>query len=125
MKQPIQTDKAPAAGGTYSQAIKAGNTVYFAGQIPVVPATNELVTGDFSAQASQVFENLKAVAEAAGGNLDAIVRVCVYLTDLKNFSVVNETMLKYFKKPFPARTTIEVSALPKQSLIEVDAIMVV
>jgi reactive intermediate/imine deaminase len=125
MKQAIQTDKAPAAGGTYSQAIKTGNTIYLAGQIPLDPVTNEMVTGDFSAQAVKVFENLKAVAEAAGGNLDSIVRLCVYITDFTNFPVVNETMMKFFKAPFPARTTIGVASLPKQSLIEVDAIMVV
>lgn len=125
MKQIIQTDKAPACSGTYSQAIKVGNTVYLAGQIPLDPVTQEFVVGDMTAQVTRVFENLRGVAEAAGGDLDSIVRVCVYLTDLGDFPVVNEVMKKYFKLPYPARTTIGVAELPKGAAVEVDAIMVV
>lgn len=125
MKQSIHTEKAPAAIGTYSQAIKAENIVFLSGQIPLDPATKELITGDIRAQVTRVFENMKAVVEAAGGSLDSIVRICVYLIDLTHFPVVNEVMANYFKEPYPARTTIGVAALPKGSLVEVDAIMVV
>jgi len=124
MAQIIHTDNAPAAIGPYSQAVRAGNTVYFSGQIPLVPATGEVVAGDISAQARQVFDNLKAVAEAAGGSLDRIVRVGLYLTDLSQFAAVNAVMQEYFKAPYPARSTIEVSALPKGVGFEADAIMV-
>ncbi|MHB1948647.1 MAG: RidA family protein [Gammaproteobacteria bacterium] len=123
MKQPIQTTKAPAAIGPYSQAIKSGNTVYFSGQIPLDPETKELVKGDIHVQVTRVFENLKAVVEAAGGDLDSIVRLNVYLTDLADFAAVNEAMSRYFKAPYPARTTLGVSALPKGAAVEVDAIM--
>lgn len=125
MKLAIQTNKAPEAIGVYSQAVKAGNTVYFSGQIPLDPKTKELVSGDFKTQIVQVFENLKAVAEAAGGNLNSIVRLGIYVTDLANFSFVNEVMNHYFESPYPARSTIQVSALPKGAEVEVDAVMVV
>ena len=124
MSQIVQTDKAPAAIGPYSQAVRSGSTVYFSGQIPLVPATGEVVAGDITAQARQVFDNLKAVAEAAGGSLDRIVRLGLYLTDLSQFAAVNAVMAEYFDAPYPARSTIEVSALPKGVLFEVDAVMV-
>lgn len=120
----ITTDKAPAAIGPYSQAVRTGNTVYFSGQIPLDPATGLMVEGDIALQARQVFVNLKAVAEAAGGSLEKIVRVGIYVTNLGHFATVNEIMAEYFQAPFPARSTIEVSALPKLADIEVDAIMV-
>ena len=120
----ITTDKAPAAIGPYSQAVHTGNTVYFSGQIPLDPATGQMVEGDIALQARQVFVNLKAVAEAAGGSLEKIVRVGIYVTNLGHFATVNEIMSEYFQAPFPARSTIEVSALPKLADIEVDAIMV-
>lgn len=120
----ITTDKAPAAIGPYSQAVRAGNTVYFSGQIPLCPATGNMVDGDIALQARQVFVNLKAVAEAAGGSLEKIVRIGIYVTNLGHFATVNEIMAEYFSAPFPARSTIEVSALPKLAAIEVDAIMV-
>ncbi|RXR04259.1 RidA family protein [Pseudoxanthomonas composti] len=123
-RQIIQTDTAPAAIGPYSQAVRAGNTVYFSGQIPLDPATGNLVEGDIEAQAVRAFDNLKAVAEAAGGSLDKMVRLGLYLTDLGQFAKVNEVMQRYFSAPFPARSTIEVSALPKGALFEVDAVMV-
>lgn len=124
-RQIIQTDKAPAAIGPYSQAVRAGNTVYFSGQIPLDPATGDIVgAGDVGAQARRAFENLKAVAEAAGGSLDQIVRVGLYLTDLGQFAAVNAVMQEYFQAPFPARSTIEVSGLPKGAGFEVDAVMV-
>jgi reactive intermediate/imine deaminase len=120
----ITTDKAPAAIGPYSQAVRAGNTVYFSGQIPLDPATGNMVEGDIALQARQVFVNLKAVAEAAGGSLEKIVRIGIYVTNLGHFATVNEIMAEYFKAPFPARSTIEVSALPKLAAIEIDAVMV-
>ena len=120
----IATDAAPAAIGPYSQAVRTGNTVYFSGQIPLDAATGNMVEGDIALQARQVFVNLKAVAEAAGGSLDKIVRVGIYVTNLGHFATVNEIMSEFFEKPFPARSTIEVSALPKLADIEVDAIMV-
>jgi reactive intermediate/imine deaminase len=123
-RQIIATDKAPSAIGPYSQAVRAGNTVYFSGQIPLCPATGNMVEGSIAAQTRQVFENLKAVAEAAGGSLDKIVRVGIYVTNLGHFATVNEVMADYFKAPYPARSTIEVSALPKVADVEVDAIMV-
>ncbi|HYG04802.1 MAG TPA: RidA family protein [Stenotrophomonas sp.] len=123
--QIIQTSQAPAAIGPYSQAVRAGNTVYFSGQIPLDPASGEIVgVGDIGAQARRAFDNLKAVAEAAGGSLDRIVRVGLYLTDLGQFAAVNAVMQEYFQAPFPARSTIEVSALPKGAGFEVDAVMV-
>jgi reactive intermediate/imine deaminase len=119
----ITTDQAPSAIGPYSQAVRSGGTVYFSGQIPLEPATGELVDGDVEAQARRVFENLKAVCETAGGSLANIVRVGIYVTDLGHFAKVNAVMAEYFVKPYPARSTIEVSALPKGALVEVDAIM--
>lgn len=121
----IHTDLAPAAIGPYSQATRAGNTVYFSGQIPLDPASGALVgEGDVAAQARRAFENLKAVCEAAGGSMDDIVRVGLYLTDLSQFAAVNAVMGEYFAQPYPARSTIEVSALPKGAAFEVDAVMV-
>ncbi len=120
----IFTEQAPAAIGPYSQAIRAGNTVYLSGQIPLHPATGVLVDGDITAQARRVFDNLDAVAEAAGGSLADIVRVGIYVTDLGNFAAVNAVMSEYFKQPYPARSTIEVSGLPKGAQVEIDAVMV-
>lgn len=123
-RQIIHTDQAPAAIGPYSQAVRAGNTVYFSGQIPLDPATGNIVEGDIEAQARRAFDNLKAVAEAAGGSLDHIVRLGLYLTDLGEFAKVNAVMQDYFTAPFPARSTIEVKGLPKGAGFEVDAVMV-
>ena len=123
-RQPISTPHAPAAIGPYSQATIAGGTVFFSGQIALDPATGEIVTGGIEAQARRAFDNLKAVCEAAGGTMDDIVRVGLYLTDLGEFAVVNTVMGEYFAQPYPARSTIEVSALPKGVMFEVDAIMV-
>ncbi len=123
-KQVIKTDKAPQAIGTYSQAVRVDSTVYLSGQIPLVPETMEIVQGDVSAQIERVFENLKAVVEAAGGTLANVVKLTVYLTDLANFAQVNEVMTSYFQEPFPARAAIGVSALPKGVAVEVDAILV-
>ena len=123
-KQVIKTDKAPQAIGTYSQAVRVDSTVYLSGQIPLVPETMEIVQGDVSAQIERVFENLKAVVEAAGGTLANVVKLTVYLTDLANFARVNEVMASYFQEPFPARADIGVAALPKGVAVEVDAILV-
>ncbi len=123
-RTPIQTEQAPAAIGPYSQATRAGNTVFFSGQIPLDPATGEVVDGGIEAQARRAFDNLKAGAEAAGGSMADIVRVGLYLTDLGQFATVNAVMAEYFEAPYPARSTIEVSALPKGVLFEVDAVMV-
>ena len=123
-KQIIHTDRAPAAIGPYSQAVRAGNTVYFSGQIPLDPVTGSLVEGDIAVQARRAFDNLQAVAEAAGGSLDRIVRLGLYLTDLSQFAAVNAVMQEYFAAPYPARSTIEVSGLPKGAAFEVDAVMV-
>lgn len=122
-KTVINTDNAPAAIGTYSQAIKAGNTVYMSGQIPLDPKTMELVEG-FEAQTVQVFENLKAVAEAAGGSLKDVVKLNIFLTDLSNFATVNEVMSRYFQQPYPARAAIGIAALPKAAQVEMDAVLV-
>lgn len=122
-KSIIQTDNAPAAIGTYSQAVKAGTTVYLSGQIPLVPETMQLVSDDFAEQAIQVFENIKAVCEAAGGTTNDLVKVNIYLLDLGNFATVNEIMAKYFTKPYPARAAIGIKALPKDALIEIDGVM--
>jgi len=123
-RHPIHTDRAPRAIGTYSQAARGnGRTVYLSGQIPLDPVTNELVTGDFEAQARRVFENLKAVAEAAGGSLDDAVRMTVYLTDLGNFQAVNKVMAEYVREPYPARVALAAAALPKGATVEVDAIL--
>jgi reactive intermediate/imine deaminase len=120
----IATELAPAAIGPYSQAVRAANTVYFSGQIPLDPATGALVDGDIAAQTRRVFDNLAAVAKAAGGSLTQIVRVGIYVTDLANFATVNAVMAEYFQTPYPARSTIEVSGLPKGAEVEIDAVMV-
>ena len=122
-KGAISTDTAPQAIGTYSQAVRSGNTVYLSGQIPLIPATMELVEGDMRARITQVFENLKAVAEASGGQLNDIVKISVYLTDLAHFGLVNEVMASYFAEPYPARAAIGVADLPKGADIEMDAIL--
>lgn len=121
----IHTDTAPAAIGTYSQAVRAGGAVYLSGQIPLDPATMELAEGDIDAQIRQVFDNLAAVAEAAGGGLGDIVKLTVYLTDLGHFPRVNEIMAQYFGEPYPARAAVGVAALPKAAAVEMDAILVV
>jgi reactive intermediate/imine deaminase len=123
-KEIIKTDQAPQAIGTYSQAVKAGSTVYLSGQIPLDPNTMELVQGDMRAQITRVFENLKAVAEAAGGTLEDVVKLTVYLTELSHFALVNEVMATYFSEPYPARAAIGVAALPKGAAVEMDAIVV-
>lgn len=123
-KQPIHTAAAPAAIGPYSQAIRSGNTVYLSGQIPLDPKTMELVQGDIRAQITQVFDNLAAVAQAAGGSLANAVRLTVYLTDLQHFPLVNEIMAKYCSEPFPARAAIGVAQLPRGAAVEVDGILV-
>ena len=120
----IHTENAPAAIGTYSQAVKVSNTVYLSGQIPLDPSSMTLVDGDFKAQTRQVFENLKAVCEQADGSLQHIVKLNIYLTDLSYFPVVNEVMGDYFQEPYPARAAIGINALPKDALIEADGIMV-
>jgi reactive intermediate/imine deaminase len=121
----IYTDKAPAAIGTYSQAVKVKSTVYLSGQIPLDPVTMQLVPGDFATQAHQVFKNLRAVCEAADGNLNLIVKLNIYLTDLNNFPIVNEVMGQYFQEPYPARAAIGINQLPRNSLIEADGVMVI
>jgi len=118
----ISTERAPAAIGPYSQAVRAGGTVYLSGQIPLDPATGELVSGDIGAEARRVFDNLKAVCEAAGGGLDDVVRVGIYLTDLSDFAAVNTVMAEYFQAPYPARSTIQVAALPLGARVEIEAI---
>jgi reactive intermediate/imine deaminase len=123
-KTVISTDKAPAAIGTYSQAIKVGDTVYLSGQIPLDPQTMELVPGDFEAQAVQVFENLKAVIEASGGYLQDLVKLNIFLTDLGNFAKVNEVMSRYFTQPYPARAAIGVASLPRGAQVEMDGVLV-
>lgn len=121
----IYTDRAPKAIGPYSQAVRAGNMVFLSGQIPLDPKTGELVSGDIAVEARRVFDNLKAVAETAGDGLKDVVRVTIYLTDLGNFTRVNEVMAEYFHEPYPARATVGVSALPRGARVEIDAIMVV
>ena len=121
----INTAGAPAAIGTYSQAVKVGDTIYLSGQIPLVPQTMQLVEGDMSAQIRQVFDNLQAVATAAGGGLVDIVKLNIYLTDLAHFPLVNEVMAAYFSEPYPARAAIGVAALPKGAAIEAHAVMVI
>lgn len=120
----ISTAAAPAAIGAYSQAIRAGNTVYLSGQIPLDPGTMTLISSDISLQIAQVFTNLSAVAAAAGTTLDTAVKLTVYLTDLGHFPLVNEAMARVFTQPYPARATVQVSALPKGALVEVDAVLV-
>ena len=121
----IHTDKAPQAIGTYSQAVKVDNTVYLSGQIPLVPETMELVEGDIATQIRRVFDNLLAVAEAAGGSLKDVVKLNVFLTDLSNFPTVNEVMADYFSEPYPARAAIGVAALPKAAEVEMDAVLII
>jgi reactive intermediate/imine deaminase len=121
--RPISTDQAPAAIGTYSQAVDADGTVYLSGQIPLVPSTMEMVEGDTRRQIEQVFDNLRAVARAANGDLDDIVKLTVYLVDLSDFGLVNEVMESRFSSPFPARAAVQVAALPRGARVEVDAIM--
>ena len=124
-KQTIHTDLAPAAVGTYSQAVKVGNFVFLSGQIPLVPETMDVVDGDFAARARQVFENLKAVAEEAGGSLNDAVKLTIFLTDLDNFAAVNKVMAEYCDEPYPARAAVQVSALPKGVDVEADAILAI
>lgn len=119
----IRTDRAPQAIGTYSQAVRVGNTVYLSGQIPLVPETMEMVAGDMEAQIHRVFDNLRAVARAAGGELQDIVKLNVFLTDLANFPLVNRVMADYFSEPYPARAAVGVAALPKDAGVEMDAVM--
>ena len=122
-KKVIHTDSAPGAIGSYSQAIQSGNFVFLSGQIPLDPATMEIVGGDFEARARRVFDNLNAVAEAAGGTLDQIVKLTVYLTDLDNFATVNAVMAEYFDEPYPARAALGVASLPKGADVEAEAIL--
>ena len=119
----INTDHAPSAIGTYSQAVRVDNIVYLSGQIPLLADTMEMVEGDIERQIEQVLENLKAVAEAAGGDLSGIVKLNVYLCDLANFPLVNEVMARYFEAPYPARAAVEVAALPRSATVEMDAVM--
>ncbi len=123
MKSIISTDKAPSAIGTYSQAVKVNNTVYLSGQIPLVPETMAVVEGGFAEQTEQVFRNLSAVCTAAGGEINDMVKVNIFMTDLNNFATVNEIMSRYFSQPYPARAAIQISKLPKGVDIEIDGIM--
>lgn len=125
VRDTIRTDRAPAAIGTYSQAVRAGDTIYLSGQIPLDPATMELVSGDMAAQCRRVFDNLGAVLEAAGASFADIVRVTVYLTDLAHFATVNEVMAGYFDEPYPARAAVGVRELPRGAQVEMDAVAVV
>ncbi len=122
-KEPIHTDAAPAAIGPYSQAVRAGDFVYVSGQIPLDPATGSLVEGGMEDQVVRVFENLKAIAAAAGGGLDDAVRLAVYLTDLSHFALVNDVMARYLDEPYPSRAAVQVSALPKAAAVEMDAVL--
>jgi reactive intermediate/imine deaminase len=122
-RKSISTDKAPSAIGTYSQAVRVGDTVYLSGQIPLVPETMALVEGDMEAQVRRVFENLRAVADAAGGGLGDVVKLNVYLTDLAHFPLVNRIMAEYFREPYPARAAVGVAALPRGAAVEMDAVM--
>jgi reactive intermediate/imine deaminase len=124
-KKAIHTDAAPAAIGTYSQAVRSGNLVFLSGQIPLLPETMEVVDGDFEARARQVFKNLQAVAESAGGSLNDIVKVTIFLTDLSNFATVNAVMESFFEQPFPARAAVGVASLPKGVDVEADAILAI
>lgn len=125
MSETIHTDKAPAAIGPYSQAVRHGDTVYISGQIPLDPGTMEIVSDEFSAQAKQVFKNLSALCSAAGSDIDSVLKFTVYLTDLNNFGEVNDIMADFLREPYPARAAIQVSALPRGASIEVDAILAV
>lgn len=120
----IATNDAPKAIGTYSQAVRVGDTVYLSGQIPLDPATMEMVSDDMAAQVTRVFENLRAVCRAAGGDLSDIVKLNIFMTDLAHFALVNEVMARYFVQPYPARAAVQVSALPRGARIEMDAVMV-
>ena len=122
-KEIISTEDAPQAIGTYSQAVKTGSTVYMSGQSPLIPETMEMVDGDIRQQIHRVFQNLQAVAKAAGGDLSDVVKLNVFLTDLTNFPQVNEVMAEYFQQPYPARAAIGVAALPKDAGVEMDAVM--
>ncbi|HID46317.1 MAG TPA: RidA family protein [Chromatiaceae bacterium] len=122
-KEIISTDKAPQAIGTYSQAVKVGNTVYLSGQIPLVPETMEMVEGDMEAQIRRVFDNLSVVAQAAGGSLADVAKLNVFLTDLSHFPLVNEVMADYFSQPYPARAAIGVAALPRGAGVEMDGVL--
>ena len=124
-KAVIHTDKATAAIGTYSQAVKVNNTVYLSGQIPLIPETMELIEGDISVQIRQVFDNLSEVCAASGGDLSNIVKLNIFLTDLSNFATVNQVMGEYFQQPYPARAAIGVSELPKGAQVEMDGILVI
>ncbi|MBA2237226.1 MAG: RidA family protein [Lysobacter sp.] len=123
-RQIVHTDQAPAAIGPYSQAVRAGDTVYLSGQIPLDPASGKLVEGDIGAQVRRAFDNLQAVCTAAGGSLDQVVRLGLYVTDLSDFAAVNDVMAEYFQAPYPARSTIEVAGLPRGAAFEVDAVLV-
>lgn len=123
-KQAIHTDSAPAAIGTYSQAVRSGNIVFLSGQIPLLPETMEIIGGNFESRARQVFSNLQAVAEAADGTLNDVVKVTVFLTDLDNFATVNAIMEEFFEKPYPARAAVGVASLPKGADVEADAILI-
>jgi reactive intermediate/imine deaminase len=123
-RQIVNTDRAPKAIGTYSQAVRIGDTVYLSGQIPLVPETMELATGDMESQIRQVFDNLKAVAETAGGGLGDLVKLNVYLTDLGHFPLVNQVMAEYFQGPYPARAAVGVAALPRGAGVEMDGVLV-
>jgi reactive intermediate/imine deaminase len=116
----IHTEQAPKAIGPYSQAVRAGDTVYLAGQIPLDPATMQMVEGDFEKEAQRVFENIQAVIAAAGGSFSQVVKVTIFLTDFANFAKVNELMAKYFKEPYPARSTVAVAALPRNARVEIE-----
>jgi reactive intermediate/imine deaminase len=122
-RQIVSTDKAPQAIGTYSQAVRCGDTLYLSGQIPLDPRTMELVQGDMAAQIRRVFDNLAAVAEAAGGELQQIAKLNIFLTDLGHFALVNEIMAQYFRQPYPARAAIGVASLPKGAAVEMDAVL--
>ena len=123
MREIIQTDQAPQAIGTYSQAVKVGKTVYLSGQIPLDPASMEMVDGDMRVQITRVFDNLQAVARAAGGELSHVAKLNIFLTDLENFALVNEIMAEYFQQPYPARAAVGVASLPKGAQVEMDAVM--
>lgn len=123
-RQIIQTDQAPQAIGTYSQAVRVGDTVYLSGQIPLDPASGTLVEGDIEREISRVFDNLKAVAEAAGGSLNDVVKLNIFLTDLSHFAIVNQIMARYFTEPYPARAALGVAALPRAARVEMDGMMV-
>lgn len=122
-RQSIATTLAPAAIGPYSQAVRCGNTVFLSGQIPLDPATGQLVEGDIALQTRRVLDNLQAVCQTAGASLDDVMRIAIYLTDLNDFSVVNGVMAEYFTAPYPARSTIEVAGLPRGAQIEIDAVL--